>query len=764
MGILNDHDPVETQEWVDSLRAVLQHAGPDRARHLLTKLREEALLTGTMPPFLATTPYRNTIPPDQEAKFPGNRELEHKIRAAIRWNAVAIILRANKESSELGGHIASFQSSATLYDIGFGHFWHAPTADHGGDQAVILISSGPSTWHETTAYRCWPMCGICGVVTLDGAPDPGAVDAMRAAIRHRGPDEGSSVRFGACVLGHQRLRVLDLQTGSQPVANESGGVTAVFNGELYNYRELRESLRGHEVRGTGDTPVIPHLYEEHGAAFVEQLGGMFALALWDGPRDRLVLARDRLGKKPLLWTRLPDGTLAFASELKALLRLPGLRREVDPEVLDAHLALGYVPPDASPLGGVHRLPPASLLVFEGGEVEVERYWEPAPAEPSGSDEEWLERVREAVRAAVRRRLASDVPLGALLSGGIDSTIVVALMAEASSQPVRTFCVGFADERYDERRYAHAVAERYATDHTEIVLDADVPSTLERLAPAFDEPHGDEAALPLFQICEQARRHVTVALTGDGGDESFAGYERYAAMRLAERIPSGLAAAGLRILPSADERRSPFFRAARLLDVAAAPPAGRYARIMEVFPPELRRDLVGGGRPTEELLGLPRGPGITGLQRLDLETYLPGDLLVKSDIASMAHSLELRSPFLDHEVVELGLALPDHLKLRGRTGKQALRRAFARELEPVAGRGKLGFGLPLARLFREDLRELAADLFAAPGAPFDGAAAQRLLAEHVEGRGDHGHRIWCLLSLELWHRVHLSGIPQPAHSH
>jgi asparagine synthase (glutamine-hydrolysing) len=602
------------------------------------------------------------------------------------------------------------------------------------------------------------MCGICGLVTLDGEPDLAAVDAMRAAIRHRGPDEGSSDRFGPCVLGHQRLRVLDLETGSQPVANEAGSVMAVFNGELYNYRELRASLREHTVPGTGDTPVIPHLYEEHGLRFVERLGGMFALALWDAGRQRLVLARDRLGKKPLLWTRLGDGTLAFASELKALLRLPGVPLAVDRSVLDAYLALGYVPPDTTPLEGVHRLPPASVLIFEAGEARVERYWEPAAAEPSDSDEEWLERVRETVRAAVRRRLASDVPLGALLSGGIDSTIIVALMAEASSRPVRTFTVGFADERYDERRYARAVAERYGTAHEEVVIEPDVAGTLERLAAAFDEPHGDEAALPLFLICEQARRHVTVALTGDGGDESFAGYERYAAFGLAERLParaSGAAATALRLLPAARaERRSPTFRAARLLEAAATPAAERYARIMEVFPADLRRRLLGEGAPSAELLGAPPGPGIAGLQRLDLETYLPGDLLVKSDIASMAHSLELRSPFLDHEVVELGLALPDRLKLRGRTGKQALRLAFARELDPVAGRGKLGFGLPLARWFREDLRDLAADLLAAPRSPIDAAVARALVDDHAAGRADHGHRIWCLVVLELWHRTQL----------
>src|SRR5712691_9215479 len=394
------------------------------------------------------------------------------------------------------------------------------------------------------------MCGICGLLAPSGLPDPALVERMNAALVHRGPDEGSVDVFGRCVLGHRRLQVIDLQTGSQPVANETGDVVAVFNGELYNFPELRRELaaKGHEVRGTGDTPVIPHLYEEHGPAFVERLSGMFALALWDAQRERLVLARDRVGKKPLLWTRLPDGTLAFASELKALLRLPELPRELDLAALDAYLALQYVPGDRTALRGVRKLAPGHLLVAEGGGERIERWWTPEPAGAAASDDEWLERVREKVGAAVRRRLVADVPLGALLSGGIDSSIVVALAAQASAEPLRTFTVGFPDARYDERRYARAVAERYGTVHEELAVEEDVAATLPRLAAAFDEPLGDEAALPTFLISEQARRHVTVALTGDGGDEAFAGYERYAAHGLAARVPSVLArpaGAGLR---------------------------------------------------------------------------------------------------------------------------------------------------------------------------------------------------------------------------
>ncbi len=596
---------------------------------------------------------------------------------------------------------------------------------------------------------------------------------MRARIRHRGPDQGSTDAFGACVLGHQRLQVIDPELGYQPVANERGDVVAVFNGEIYNFPELRRELaaNGHEVRGRGDTPVIPHLYEEHGPRFVEQLEGMFAVALWDAPRRRLVLARDRLGKKPLVWTRLEDGTLAFASELKALLALPGLRREPDLAALDAYLALQYVPGSSTGLRGIHRLAPGSLLVVEGGDERVERYWEPRLEEADLEDRVWVERVHEEVAAAVRKRLVADVPLGALLSGGIDSAIVVALMAQASPEPVRTFTVGFADERYDERAFARAVAERYATRHEEIVLEPDAAATLPRLAAAFDEPLGDEAALPLFLICEAARREVTVALVGDGGDESFAGYERYAAVSLADRVPRPAAAVGarlLRALPAGRrERRSPAFRAARFLEAAAVPRAERYGRLMQVLPLGLRAGLwteeakaeIGALTSPGFLLGRSPRPGIAGLQLLDVATYLPGDLLPKSDIASMAHSLELRSPLLDHRVVELGLSLPEPLKIHGRMTKVALRRAFADELPaPVAARGKAGFGVPLARWFRGELQPLARELLLDERARsrgwFHPEAVARLLDEHASGRADHGHRLWTLVMLELWQRTHV----------
>jgi asparagine synthase (glutamine-hydrolysing) len=613
------------------------------------------------------------------------------------------------------------------------------------------------------------MCGICGLYSPSSPPQAALVDDMRARIAHRGPDEGSSEALGSCILGTQRLRVIDPELGYQPVANETGDVVAVFNGELYNFVELRAQLAGHTIRGRGDTALIPHLYEKHGVDFVDHLEGMFAIALWDRGRNRLVLARDRLGKKPLVWTRLPDGTFAFASELKAFHALPTFRAEPDLAALDAYLALQYVPGTRTGVRDVHRLAPASVLVVEGDAQTERRYWQPAPSDEELTDEEWLERVRGEVSRAVRQRLVADVPLGALLSGGIDSAIVVAEMAQAATEPVRTFTVGFSDDRYDERPFARAVAECWSTRHEEVVLEPDAAETLPRLAAAFDEPLGDEAALPLFLICEAARREVTVALVGDGGDEAFGGYERYVAMGLADRIPGPAAAAGARLLRAlpARERRSSVFRARRFLEAAATPRAERYGQLMQVLTLAERsalwtteaREQIGTLISPGFLLGAPPADGITGLQLLDVETYLPGDLLPKSDIASMTHSLELRSPLLDHRVVELGVSLPESLK----RGKLALRRAFADDLPPpVAGRGKAGFGVPLARWFRGELRELATDVLATDRGWFERAAIDRLLSDHAAGRADNGHRLWTLVMIELWQRAHVdASVPAPA---
>ncbi len=574
------------------------------------------------------------------------------------------------------------------------------------------------------------------------------------------------------MLGYRRLSVIDLATGDQPVANETDDIVVVFNGEIYNFRELRSDLesRGHVLTGTGDTPVLPHLYEEYGDRFVERLDGMFALALWDGRRERLLLARDRFGKKPLLYTRFGDGTVAFASELKALLTFPRLDRRPDLARLDAYLALGYVPGTTTAVDGVERVPPGSVLTVHAGRVQVERYWSPEPPRLDFGEAEWVEAVRTGVRDAVRKRLIADVPLGALLSGGLDSSVVVATMAEESHDPVRTFSVGFSEELYDERRYARLVAERFSTAHEELVVDPDAASLLPRLADAYDEPFGDSSALPTFLVCEHARRFVTVALVGDGGDEIFGGYERYRAHALAEqldRAPRAVVAAAahaLRSFPSGrTEPRSRAFRAARFLETAGLSPAERYGNLMQVFGPELRAELwteaaraeIGHLRTAGELLGAPRAPGVTGLQLLDIETYLPDDLLYKADIASMANSLELRAPLLDHRLAELALGMPDGLKQHRGVGKVALRRAFAGDLPAeILERGKRGFGVPIARWFRDDLRELAFDVLLGDAAcgrgHFRREAVERLLVDHAAGRADHGARIWSLLMLELWY--------------
>lgn len=592
------------------------------------------------------------------------------------------------------------------------------------------------------------MCGICGLLGRE-APDPGLVERMNGAIVHRGPDHGAVEAQGRCALGYRRLSVIDLQTGNQPVRNETGDVIAVFNGEIYNFHELRSELQraGHELAGKGDSPLIPHAYEQWGLGFAERLEGMFAIALWDGARERLVLLRDRLGKKPLLYAHLPDGSLAFASETKALLQLPTLPREVDLEQIDAFLALQYTP--RSGLKAIEQVPPASYAVVENGTVKVERYWEPRPNPDLLADRDPIRAVREEVIGAVARRLVADVPLGALLSGGIDSTIVVAAMARAQRGPVRTFTVGFPDARYDERPFAREVAAKFGTRHEELEVDPG-PELLERLARVFDEPFGDEAALPQLLVCEATRKHVTVALVGDGGDEVFGGYDRYRAHELARRVPGPLARAALALPFGRREPRSALFRARRFLDVAAAPAAARYARLMEVFPYELRRRLwTDEARAQAATAYLPEHED---LRVVDMESYLPGDLLRKADIASMAVSLELRAPFLDHRVVELGLALPRELAF----GKVALKKAFADEFPPgLEKRPKTGFGVPLDRWFREDLRETSEELLLGRDRGlFRREELERLLREHRDGVADHGHRLWCLSMLELWHRTYV----------
>lgn len=622
------------------------------------------------------------------------------------------------------------------------------------------------------------MCGIAGQVRADGqGVEAATIARMCAAQEHRGPDSSGLHVEGEVGLGIQRLRVIDLETGDQPVANEDGSVTVVLNGEIYNYAELREELlrAGHRLRTKGDTETIAHLYEQHGADCVSRLQGMFCFALWDSRRRRLLIARDRVGKKPLFYS-FHNGVLSFASELRALLADREVPREVDPAAIDAYLAYGYVPAPISAFRGVRKLPPAHTLVFEGGVLRTERYWrlEYGHKLRVGDRDELHERIRAALHTAVRRRLIADVPVGAFLSGGIDSSAVVAAMAAQSSEPVRTFSIGFADEATNELPRARLVAERFGTEHHELIVEPDAIETLPKLVRHYGEPFGDHSALACFHLAQLAREHVTVALNGDGGDESFAGYQRYSTNLLAarlERLPTalrrGLAATSAG-LPAARDPRALRSRVRRFASRLGGEREDRYLGQVQIFGAAARRDLYSAEfarevelpAADEILLGPWREASgaalLDQLLEVDASVYLPGDLLAKIDVATMAHSLEARSPLLDHELMELAAALPPEHKAHGAQRKIAFREAL-RGIVPseILDGPKRGFELPVARWLRTDLAPFAREVLLDPGAAAgrwaDPAAVEALIDAHVADRADHGRGLWALLALELWAR-------------
>lgn len=632
------------------------------------------------------------------------------------------------------------------------------------------------------------MCGIAGRVNFrSGAPVDGArVGAMCDLIAHRGPDGHGVHCDGMVGFGHRRLAIIDLSPlGRQPMQTADGQVVVTFNGEIYNFQELRHALeqRGHVFRSHSDTEVILAAYREYGDACVERLAGMFAFALWDAPRRRLLIARDRLGKKPLHY-RLDDNGLAFASEPKAFLADPGFEPRVDLQAISDYLSLQYVPSPASAFAGVHKLPPAHTLVVEDGRVTVRPYWRLSYARQQAaiSDADAIDALTGQLRAAVRRRLVSDVPLGAFLSGGIDSGLVVSFMAECVDTPVRTFSIGFEEAAYNELPAARLVAERYGTRHEEFVVRPRAADLLPQLVWHYGEPYADSSALPTYVLSALTRRHVTVALNGDAGDENFAGYDRYRAMVLAARLDhlprparralataSGAAAA---LVPHAKVQRLTRF-GRRLADA----PLHRYAAWILHFEPALKRRLCTpefraatedrGHAYLEAAFAASDAP--TLLERtmdLDVHTYLPEDLLVKVDVATMAHGLEGRSPFLDHELMTFAASLPAHLKLRGAEQKFLLRRLAERRLPPtLLTLPKKGFGVPIDRWFREDLRETLRDaLFdgrlAARGY-FDMRVVQQLFDEHQSGRVAWHLQLWNLLMLELWHRMFIDVRPAGA---
>ncbi len=620
------------------------------------------------------------------------------------------------------------------------------------------------------------MCGIAGCVHADGrAADPALVERMCAALEHRGPDARGIHAAGPAGLGIQRLRVVDVEGGDQPLYNEDRTVAVVLNGEIYNFRELRRRLEaaGHRFRTDGDTETIVHLYEEEGVDCVRSLDGMFAFALWDESRQRLLVARDRVGKKPLFYS-LRAGTLSFASELRALLQDDEVPRDVDEQALDCYLAYGYIPAPLSAFRAVRKLPPATSMVYEGGRVTLERYWrlDYGHKHAVADARELHAPLRETLSRAVRRRLVADVPLGAFLSGGIDSSAVVAAMARETSEPVRTFSIGFDSERFDELEHARLIAERFGTEHEELQVRPDAISIAPRIARHYGEPFADSSAIPSFYLAEMTRRHVTVALNGDGGDESFAGYTRYAANVLAarlERVPLPLRRLGAGLaarLPESAEEQSARNRIRRLGGSLGLDGPARYERYVSLFDSDQRarlysdeyRAALGGTDVVAEAIAEPwrEASGASRLDQLlevDVRTYLPGDLLTKIDIATMAHSLEARSPFLDPEMMQFAAAIPAPMKLQGMEKKVILRDALRAWLpDSILDRPKQGFSVPLAEWLRGDLREYSRDLLLDQAsfsrARFRPGAVQELLDGHLAGQ-DHSQRIWALLMLEQW---------------
>jgi asparagine synthase (glutamine-hydrolysing) len=614
--------------------------------------------------------------------------------------------------------------------------------------------------------------------------DPALLRRMNAAQRHRGPDDAGLWTSGSAGLAHTRLAIVDRSpAGHQPMSNENGAIWIACNGEIYNHQELRAGLerRGHHFRGHSDVEVILHLYQEHGRECAEHLRGMFAFALWDGRQRRLLLARDRFGQKPLLYAEVPGG-LTFASEIQALLQDPAVACELDPLAVHHYLTYGYVPAPQTAFRAVRKLPPASTLLWENGRLSVERYWtlRYTPKLALG-EEEAAAQLLDLLRRAVRRRLMGEAPLGVLLSGGIDSSAVLALLAEATGTSVRTFSLGFDDPSFDELAYARQVATHYATDHHEFVVTADALALLPELVWAYGEPFADSSALPTYYLARETSRHVTVALTGDGGDEALVGYDRYRAALLAasyERLPGwlreGVVAPLIRCsrrLPESTRRTDPLRRLKRFALALDAAPERRYARWItllnneakqRLYTPEFRAQMVG----VDSLALLDRAfaaadspDPVERCQFADVQTYLPDDLLVKMDLAAMCHSLENRAPFLDHELAEFAARLPVEYKLRGRTSKYLLKRALRGYLPAsILRRAKQGFGLPVGGWFRRELRPVAYDLLLDPRTLrrgiLDGAAVQALLDEHLAGRANHGYRLWELLCLELWFRTYL----------
>ncbi|MBL8814871.1 MAG: asparagine synthase (glutamine-hydrolyzing) [Planctomyces sp.] len=640
------------------------------------------------------------------------------------------------------------------------------------------------------------MCGITGAVWWqpDKAITSETLQRMTDSIRHRGPDadghyfgeSGGGSQKLSVALGHRRLSIIDVAGSAQPLGNEDGSIQIIFNGEIYNYRELRPDLirRGHQFRTDGDTEVIVHLYEEYGLEFVQHLRGMFAIAIWDSGRQRLILVRDRLGQKPVFY-RLEEGRLAFASELKSLLQIPGMPRNVSQPSVLRFLTLQYVPHPYSILEGFQRLAPATIAVLENGQLQSRIYWTPPyddPQEHRGTVADWQEELRATLTEAVRLRLRSDVPLGAFLSGGIDSTIISGLMQTQLDRPVQTFSIGFPIAAFDERAFARQASQHLGTDHHEAVVHPDAISILPQLIWHYDEPFGDSSAIPTMYLSRMTREHVTVALTGDAGDELFCGYERYRAVRIAslmDRAPRWLRSFWnqrlVSLLPTSVKQKSFRRRLKRLLETIGEEPERRYLNWITIFNAAKLRWLVTDDLwqqtktedPAECIFSayrrFPKRDFITRTMATDVFTYLPCDILTKVDIASMSVGLECRSPMLDHKVVELAARMPLQVKQTMKQSKKVLIETFA-DLIPaeIQTRKKMGFGVPIDHWFRDQLKPLLHDVLLSPRCLERGilnpSSVKQLVQEHTSSQVDHAYRLWNLLCLELWHRMYIDAPP------
>ncbi len=634
------------------------------------------------------------------------------------------------------------------------------------------------------------MCGICGKITNDReAPvEERLVRSMAETLDHRGPDDMGTLTGPGFGLGHSRLSIIDLSDRArQPLSSEDGTVHLVFNGEIYNFLELRVELeeKGHRFRSRTDAEVVLHLFEDHGPGCLDRLRGMFAFAVYDEAKHRLFAARDRIGKKPLVYSF--DGKeLLFGSEIKALLKDPSIKPEPDPEAIHHYLSYQYVPAPWTAFAGIKKLPAGHWLMFESGRLEVRRYWklsfaEPLPVGGDEGEEEIAGALREKLEEAVRIRLVSDVPIGAFLSGGVDSSAVVAMMRQRMGGAVKTFSIGFEEKRYDETRHAREVAALFETDHVEMTVKPDAAAILPKLVWHYNEPFADSSGIPTFYLSELAAREVKVVLNGDGGDESFAGYDRYRAHAAADKlgfVPAPLlrllCGCACLLLPGPEgSGKSTLSRMKRFLRQASLAPEQRNFNWFCYIGPGLKEKLYTGDFRAET-----RGLDEAGLMRdayresdapdflgrtldVDIRTYLPYDLLVKVDIATMAHSLEGRSPFLDHELMEFAARIPATLKLKGMRSKHILKNALRSVLpRGILDRPKMGFGVPIDAWLRGELKEMAYDTLTGKAAASRGLfcteEVRRLLDRHVSGRENLHLQIWALLMLELWFERFIDG--------